>query len=154
MNTDIAKRYRALSAEELVNIAFVDEADYETEAIELAKRELLSRGITSQTAYEEILARAREETAQTQEETAEALATRNAAPLETSDKVLFFIPRNVSNPTHTSNSFNLHRIAKKQTGTEKTSQPFMWLFFGLCVAVGAMMLYLLFFRWAPSIVSP
>ena len=91
MNIDIAKRHGAFGAEELVNIAFVDEGDYETEAIELAKRDLLSGGITSQTAYEEILARAREETAQTQEETAEALTTRNAAPLETSDKILFFI---------------------------------------------------------------
>ena len=63
MNTAIAKRYSALSAEEWVNIAFVDKADYETEAIELAKKELLSRGITSQTAYEEILSRVREETA-------------------------------------------------------------------------------------------
>lgn len=143
MNKNVTQRYTALSTEELVNIVFVDRLSYETEAIELATRELQSRGVNSQTAYETVLTSTREETARTQKEAAEALAIRNTAPLETKDKALFFILGMFPVPLILVIASFYIILQRNKRGTEKTSQSLMWLFFGFCVPVGAMILYFL-----------
>ena len=94
---------------------------------------------------------------ETQEETAEALAIQNAAPLETSAKVFFFALGMFPIPLVLAIALFYIILKRNKRGTEKTSQSFIWLFFGFCGLLGAMVLYvlyLLFFRWAPSIVSP
>jgi hypothetical protein len=162
MNTDMTERYSALSTEELVNIAYVDWANYEATAVEVAKRELLSRGVTEGTAYEIFLARNRQEGAEAQEEP-KALAIRNAAPLSAKGKVIFFIIGMFALPLalaievvspHTLglniSAFGAVAIAafwfikwlKHKGETEWRRQVYMWLAWGFCALLGCLLVAL------------
>jgi hypothetical protein len=142
MNAGMIEKYRSLATEDLVNIVFVDKDRYETEAIELARKELVSRGITSQTASEMLIARTQEEVAQAQKET-EDLTIRNAAPLETRAKVILFVIGMVPVPPVLVAALLFIIFCRNTRGAEKTSQSWIWLFMGFCVPIGAMVVYVL-----------
>jgi len=119
MNTELVRKYRNTDTEELIKIAFIDKDDYQTEAVEMATKELLSRGITSES---EIVLQ------KTQKKIKE-IGIRDTAPLETKSKVIFFICGMFFVPFFIAICFI--ELQKNKRGIRKTKESWKWLWIGL-----------------------
>ena len=119
MNTELVEKYRNADIEELINIAFIDKDDYQTETVEIATKELLSRKITS--GSEIVLKKIQEKVKE--------IEIRNTAPLEIRSKVMFFICGMFFVPFFIAICFI--ELYKNKRGMRKTKESWKWLWIGL-----------------------
>jgi len=134
MNTELLQKYRTTRTEDLIKIAFIDKVNYEAEAVEMATKELLSRGITSQS--EIVLGKSQEQTKE--------FRIRDTALLETKSKVIFFICGPV--PLLFAIAVFFILLQKEKRGMRKTKESWKWLLFGFG-SFYTLLLLLAFIRW-------
>ncbi len=144
MDIKLATRYRNTDTEELIKIAFVNKDDYQAEAVEIATKELLSRGITNKS--ETVFEKTQEQVKKTQEQV-EELRVRDTTPFEKKDKVLFFI-LGVAGivPLFLAIELCYITLQSKKRGKRKTKESFIWLSLGCCSVYALTFLLLFIFK--------
>jgi ATP-dependent Zn protease len=126
LNSEFVERYKFTDTEDLIKIAFIDKGtSYKAEAVEMAIKELLSRGITSQS--EIVLEKIQKQTQEIQKQI-EQYRIRDTETLEGQSKVIFFISGMVPLLFFIAMVFII--MQKEKRGKIRTKQSWKWLWLG------------------------